>query len=50
MLNYRKGLALLYATFEVLTALLLKIPVFWDITDDCINSRCYPTLCSKRVV
>jgi hypothetical protein len=30
MLNYRKGIALLYARFEVLTALLLKIPVFWD--------------------
>jgi len=30
MHNYRKGIALLYARFEVLTALLLKIPVFWD--------------------
>jgi hypothetical protein len=30
MLNYRKGIALLYARFEVLAALLLKMPVFWD--------------------
>ena len=30
MLNYRKGIALLYVRFEVLTALLLKMPVFWD--------------------
>ena len=40
MLNYRKWIALLNARFEVLTALLLKIPVFWDAI--CVSGETVP--------
>jgi hypothetical protein len=40
MLNYRKGIALLYARSEVLPALLLKFPVFRDAI--CVSGETVP--------